>query len=112
LAGQLKEIARQFSYDPISVGDTAYAEKVFASMEELAGKDSFDEEALYLRAFSLEKAKEFAKAKDIYRELINRFPQSTRINEALIKPACSLFTACAALKTAGQILKSCAKRNA
>ncbi|MFA5157343.1 MAG: hypothetical protein WC532_08210 [Candidatus Omnitrophota bacterium] len=85
LATDLKEIAKQFAYDPAIAGDPAYAEKVFAKMEESAGKESFDEETLYLRAFNLEKAKEFTRARDVYRELINRFPEGSHINAALYK---------------------------
>ena len=81
----LAEIAKQFAYKPAGPQDMFYAEKVFAKIEETAGKDAFDEELLYLRAFNLEKDKDFAKAKDVYLDLINRFPQSAHINEAVYK---------------------------
>jgi len=81
----LTEIAKQFTYKPAGIQDMLYAEKVFAKIEEAAGKDVFDEALLYLRAFNLEKAKDFAKAKDVYLDLINGFPAGTQINEAIYK---------------------------
>ena len=81
----LAEIAKQFTYKPAGPQDMFYAEKVFAKIEETAGKEAFDEELLYLRAFNLEKDKDFAKSKDVYLDLINRFPQGPHINEAIYK---------------------------
>jgi TolA-binding protein len=81
----LIEIARFFAYKDEGVKDVFYAEKVFKKIEEIAGKDAFDEDLSYLRTFNLEKAKEFAQAKDLYICLLDRFPQTKHADEANYK---------------------------
>ena len=73
---ELVSIARQFAYKDASANDPAYAEKVFQKLEGLSGKDVFDEQLTYLRAYNLEKAKEFEAAKAIYIDLLARFSNS------------------------------------
>jgi hypothetical protein len=51
----------------------------------VGGKDIFDQELMYLRAFNLEKAKDYLGAKDIYLDLTKRFPQSGHNDEAIFK---------------------------
>jgi TolA-binding protein len=75
-AAALKEAALLFAWKEPEAKDGQYAEKIFKAMEDAAGKDVFDEELLYLRAYNLEKIKEFASAKNIYLELLSRFPQT------------------------------------
>jgi hypothetical protein len=75
-AAELASIARQFAYKDATANDPAFAEKVFQKLEGLSGKDIFDEQLSYLRAFSLEKAKEFEAAKAIYIDLLSRFSGS------------------------------------
>jgi len=78
-------IAKSFAYKDEGPNDPPYAEKIFNKIEELGGKESFDEALIYLRAFNLEKSKEYAKAKDSYLELIKRYPDSDQANEANFK---------------------------
>jgi len=81
----LTGIAKLFAYKDQGVSDPLYAEKVFKKIEELGAKDVFDQELIYLRAFNLEKAKEFREAKDIYADLIRRFPETTHSDEVIFK---------------------------
>lgn len=81
----LIDIAKSFSYRDEGLNDPVYAEKVFAKIEEIGAIDAFDEELLYLRAFNLEKAKEFIEAKDLYLDLVKRYPNTTYADEANYK---------------------------
>ena len=81
LAQELAGIARDFAYKDSGVKDMLYAEGIFKKIEELAGKDAFNEELMYLRGFNLEKAKEYGQAKDIYRDFLKNFPKSNRLDE-------------------------------
>lgn len=81
----LISIGRQFSYLAGGQGDLAYAEKVFQRLEEIGGKEAFDQGLLYNRACNLEKSKEYTKAKDIYIDLLGRFPQSPNAQRASYK---------------------------
>ncbi|MCX5712020.1 MAG: hypothetical protein NTY47_02980 [Candidatus Omnitrophica bacterium] len=87
----LSEIAASFcftySYANSLLPDPAYGEKVFQRIENLAGKDAFNEDLLYQRAYNLEKSKEFGAALDKYSDLLARFPESTHANEARFKSA-------------------------
>jgi len=65
--------------------DMLYAEKIFKKIEELGGKQAFNQELMYLRAFNLEKAKEFIKAKDVYSDLVLMFPETNHTDEAIFK---------------------------
>lgn len=67
----LVDIARQFSYKDRQPNDPLYAEKIFEKIEGIAGEKAFDQELIYLRAFNLEKAKEYTKAKDLYLKLMD-----------------------------------------
>ena len=81
----LIEIAQAFSYKDVGANDALYAEKIFAKIEEIGGRKAFDQELIYLRAFSLEKAKEYQKAKDNYVDLAQRYPAATHNDEAVFK---------------------------
>ena len=81
----LFDIAKLFAYKNEGSNDMLYAEKIFQKIEELAGKESFDEELIYLRAFNLEKAKEYQMAKDIYVDFVQRFPADSRVEQATYK---------------------------
>ena len=78
-------LAKAFAYKDEGSCDPLYAESLFAKVEEIGGKEAFNEELIYLRAFNLEKIKEYAKAKDIYAELLNRYPNSAHADEAIFK---------------------------
>ena len=74
-----------FTYKDEGLTDAFYAEKVFKKIEEIGTKDAFDEGLMYLRAFNLEKAKEYKSAKDGYIELVKRYPQTIHNDEADFK---------------------------
>ncbi len=81
----LIDTAKKFSYKDQALNDPAYAEKLFKNIEELGGKKSFGQELMYLRAFNLEKSKDYTSAKDIYLDLIKYFTQSPHRDEAIFK---------------------------
>jgi len=81
----LIDIAKLFAYKNEGPNDMIYAEKIFQRIEDLSGKESFDEGLIYLRAFNLEKAKEYQKAKDIYVDFVQRFPADSRVEQATYK---------------------------
>ncbi|MCM8796565.1 MAG: hypothetical protein NC923_01585 [Candidatus Omnitrophica bacterium] len=85
LCPSLIEIAKLFTYKDSGLKDCLYAEKVFQKLEDLCGREVFDEELLYLRAFNLEKAKELTKAKDIYLQLLQLYPQTIHANKVDFK---------------------------
>lgn len=77
----LIELAKSFSYKDQGPCEPRYAEKIFGKIEKIGGVEAFDEDLMYLRAFNLEKAKEFMAAKDIYIQLIKRFPNTARLQK-------------------------------
>lgn len=81
----LIDIAKSFTYKNAGAGDMLYAEKIFKKIEELGGKQAFEQELMYLRAFNLEKAKELVKAKDVYSDLVLMFPETNHTDEAIFK---------------------------
>lgn len=81
----LIQIARSFVYQDQGVNDPEYAEKIFQAIEKIGGKDAFDEELKYLRAFNLEKMHQFSGAKDNYVDLLKAFPAGKHTDEALFK---------------------------
>ncbi len=84
---ELADIARMFSYNSAKPYDLDFAEKIFVKMEVILGKDALDESLLYMRGFNLEKAREWSKAKQVYDELVSRFPQSRYADQAAFKSA-------------------------
>lgn len=83
----LIDIAKLFASKTEGPCDMFYAEKIFAKIQELGGEDIFNQELMYMRAFNLEKARDYNKAKDIYLDLAKRFPNSPYIDEADFKAA-------------------------
>ncbi len=81
----LIDIAKMFVYNDAGLNDPSYAEKLFQRAESLGGEGIFDEHLLYVRAFNLEKAKEYSSARDRYIVLINRFPSGLHFDEAVFK---------------------------
>jgi TolA-binding protein len=85
VAGSLRDIAKLFAYADNKANDPPYAEKVFAKIESVAGKEALDEEMEYLCAYNLEKNKELIRARDVYLDLAQRYPQSAHLDEAVFK---------------------------
>jgi len=81
----LINIARNFSYQDEGKKDAYYAEKLFNKIEEIGTKNAFDEQLSYLRAFNVEKIKEYPRAKDFYLDLLQRYPQTKYADEAYFK---------------------------
>jgi hypothetical protein len=85
LSAELLGLAREFSYKDTAVCDASYAEKLYEKLEGIAGKEVMDEQASYSRAYNLEKAKEFEKAKEIYIDLLSRFPNTVYYDKVNFK---------------------------
>ncbi|MDD5500332.1 MAG: tetratricopeptide repeat protein [Candidatus Omnitrophica bacterium] len=87
LAAGLFEIAGFFVYKPSGKCDMPYAEKIYEKIYELGGEGNFDQEAIYLRAFNLEKYMNYRKAGEIYSSLVRLYPEGGHSEEALYKIA-------------------------
>jgi len=81
----LSQIARQFSYQSQGLKDLNFAEKVFKRLEEAAGKDVFDPDLMYSRAYNLEKIKDYILSREIYVDLAKRFPNFSNIDKVNYK---------------------------
>jgi hypothetical protein len=81
----LIEIARAFSYKEEGPTDFFYAEKVFQKIEDVGGKEAFNEELIYLRGFNLEKNKDYVKAKELYQYLAEHYISGAFCDEAEFK---------------------------
>ena len=81
----LIDTAKLFVYRDEKTSDAFYAEKIFQKIEEIGGKEALSEELAYLRAFNLEKAKEYVSAKDKYISFAGRFSASRYTDEAVFK---------------------------
>ena len=86
-APQLIEIGRLFLYGRQKPYDAFYAETILAKAEEIAGIKIFDEGLMYLRALSLEKTRQFERARAAYDNFAARFPASSHVHEAAFKSA-------------------------
>ena len=78
-------IAKLFAYKDAGLKDVFFAEKIFKQVEDLSLGEAFDEELIYLRAFNLEKARQFSQAKDYYIDLVQRYPQTSHLDEVYFK---------------------------
>jgi len=87
LTPELFEIASLFVYKQTGLYDMPYAEKVYTRIEGLGQKNSFDQETIYLRAFNLEKSKDYKKSGELYLQLIQLYPDSRHFDEAVYKIA-------------------------
>lgn len=87
LVQELFEIASFFVYKQTGLYDMAYAEEIYAKIEGLAGKDAFNQETIYLRAFNLEKLKDYQGAERLYLQLIRLYPDTRHFDEAVYKIA-------------------------
>lgn len=65
LISELKNITAQFVYQDDLPCDPLYAENIFKIIERTGTKKAFTEELIYLRAFNLEKLKDFPAARGI-----------------------------------------------
>lgn len=81
------EIASLFVYKPQGLYDMAYAEKIYERIEKLGQADAFRQETIYLRAFNLEKFKDYPAARELYLKLIQLYPDTKYFDEAVYKVA-------------------------
>jgi len=65
----------------------SYAEKIYAKIAGLGQANSFNQEAIYLRAFNLEKLKDYKMAGELYLQLIQLYPDTRHFDEAVYKIA-------------------------
>ncbi|PIQ87906.1 MAG: hypothetical protein COV73_01660 [Candidatus Omnitrophica bacterium CG11_big_fil_rev_8_21_14_0_20_43_6] len=98
-AEELFEIASLFVYKPHGYGlvsdsqshkatgfyDMAYAEKIYAKIEETGRKDLFHHDTIYLRAFNLEKMQAYQDAQKYYLQLTQAYPETKHFDEATFK---------------------------
>lgn len=87
LIKELFEIASLFVYKPQGFYDMAYAEKIYSKIEALGLKNVFNQGTIYLRAFNLEKLKDYKKAGELYLELAQNYPATSHYDEAVYKIA-------------------------
>ena len=87
LIAALKEIAQKFAYKDLGESQPLFAEKVFSELQEVAGIKAFSQELIYLRAFNLEKMHEYPKAREIYADLVELYPEDKHVDEADFKIA-------------------------
>ncbi|TAN62032.1 hypothetical protein EPN16_02330, partial [bacterium] len=86
LSEGLIAIIRQFAADGWNRGkDPAYAEKIFGVLDEACGKSYFSEELRYLRAYNLQRLKEYARCAEEYELLAKDFPAGGYRDEAEFK---------------------------
>ena len=86
LSAELILIVKEFATDGWSKGkDPAYAQEVFALLKEYCGESYFTEDIQYLRAYNLERLKEYPLSIEEYALLAKNFPQGKHIDEAEFK---------------------------
>lgn len=86
----LTTIAKDFAYKDEGNNDPEYAEGIFKKVDELSLGKARDEQASYIRAYNLEKARIYSQAQEKYATLIEEFPQTSYRDEALFK--CAIIT--------------------
>jgi len=84
---ELFEIADMFTYRPNSLHDMAYAEKIYTKIDASGQKNAFSQEQIYMRAFNLEKMKEYQKAREHYLGLVQLYADTKHFDEAVYKIA-------------------------
>ena len=84
----LEQVAKQFAYTSGRAhADPAYAENVLSELESIVGKDAFSQELAYVRAFNLEKMRQFADARIWFDRYSQAFPAGVHAQEAIFKTA-------------------------
>jgi tetratricopeptide (TPR) repeat protein len=81
----LTSIALLYCYSDDKPHDVFYAEKLFQKIEDLYGKDALNEDLWYRRALNVEKDKEYHKSKELYEQLLMRFPSTRYADEVRFK---------------------------
>lgn len=107
----LTGIAKAFAYSTDNhANDPVYAEKIFKKIEETGGKEAFNEDLIYLRAFNLEKSKDFSASKNIYVLLLERFPGNIHAEESDYKIGIIYAYVSKDLKNAREVFQKLAQK--
>ena len=107
---ELFEIASLFVYKPAGLHDMAYAEEIYAKIEGLGKTDAFNQATIYLRAFNLEKLRDYKGAERLYLQLDQLYPENKYSDEALYKIAMVNAYALANLNDAKKYFKMLAAK--
>ncbi len=107
----LIDIAKKFVYRDQQASDPMYAEKIFSRIDELGMENTLDSGLLYIRAFNLEKAREYAAANNRYLEFVNRFPLSEQADKVNYKIGIIDAYALRDIKSAKEYLEKLAKKD-
>lgn len=82
LAGELALLADKFAINDAGIGlDPSYAEAIYQRAYDLAGISIFSSASQYRRAFNLERLKEYERAFQEYKNLLDNFPDYDRKQE-------------------------------
>ncbi len=82
----LREAIDKFSFDGCKKNYEGYfAEEAFEKFIDAFGKDNLSEDYFYLRGYNLEKISEAEKAAEVYREFLERFPDSLLREEVIFR---------------------------
>ena len=82
---RLISLAKQLAYRDNNIGNPFFAEEIFKKIEELNPNFILDEQTQYLRAYNLEKLKQYKDAYLQYQILVGNYPRSSRYAEVLFK---------------------------
>lgn len=85
-AAELAGLAERFSVAGAEKNsDPQYAEKIFSALEEASGRDYFSQDLQYLRAYNLERMKEYSRCAKEYESLVSRFASGKHVDKAHFK---------------------------
>jgi len=82
---KLISLAKQLSYRDGQICNPFFAEEVFKKLKEISPDLTLDEETQYLRAYNLEKIKQYSGSYPQYQVLVENYPRSAYCSEALFK---------------------------
>ena len=82
---QLVSLAKQLVYRDNEITNLFFAEEVFKKIDQLNPDFILDEQTQYLRAYNLEKIKQYKDAYLQYQTLVQSYPQTSYYAEALFK---------------------------
>ena len=81
----LISLAKELAFSEDDGGNPFFAEEVFKKIEGISPDFILDEQTQYLRAYNLEKCKQYEDAYRQYRILVDNYPQTSYYKEALFK---------------------------
>jgi TolA-binding protein len=81
----LISLAKELAFSEDGRGNPFFAEEVFKKLEGISPDFILDEQTQYLRAYNLEKSKQYEDAYRQYRILADNYPRTSHYKEALFK---------------------------